>query len=327
LNRGARIPRTPAEVLGHRYGDCKDLALLLTQLLTAAGVDAELALVRSWGPVQHELPSLDQFDHMIVYLKDLSPHLLDPTTKFASMAEEPAWLGGQEALVLRPGAPQFVTIVASAPELEVEVEREVRVEGEHGLTVDEKVLARGRTAWMLREMFSSVEARRRGERLQSWLGGTETRVIELEELGDPEKPLALKVRYRLEGQLHLAGNQLVAKLPSRWERSRLAVQAVEPRSNPFLLRWPATVKSETRFHVPKGFLAVALTPSASQSDAARFGTWALSTEALNQTVTLSFAAERHPGSHPAEAYAAFHKDSLEALAALEQPLVLEKTAH
>src|SRR5207237_601886 len=68
FGRGARIPRAPQEVLRHRYGDCKDHALLLYHLLRNAGTEARLALVRTGSPVRRELPSLDQFDHMVVYL-------------------------------------------------------------------------------------------------------------------------------------------------------------------------------------------------------------------------------------------------------------------
>jgi len=43
FGRGARIPRAPHEVLRHRYGDCKDHALLLYHLLRNAGTEARLA--------------------------------------------------------------------------------------------------------------------------------------------------------------------------------------------------------------------------------------------------------------------------------------------
>ena len=64
------IPRMLAEVLERRYGDCKDKALLLTALLRAAGVPAEVALLDAVLGlyVDPDVPGLGGFDHAIVYV-------------------------------------------------------------------------------------------------------------------------------------------------------------------------------------------------------------------------------------------------------------------
>lgn len=62
------LPWAPAEVLKRGFGDCKDLALLLVELLGRAGVDARLALLDTEGTVDAASPSLAFFDHAIVYV-------------------------------------------------------------------------------------------------------------------------------------------------------------------------------------------------------------------------------------------------------------------
>jgi transglutaminase-like putative cysteine protease len=71
LGSGAFRPRSPAEVLRTRYGDCKDKALLAVALLRAMGIDAAPALVSTrWeGHLDEQLPSPGDFDHAIVRLR------------------------------------------------------------------------------------------------------------------------------------------------------------------------------------------------------------------------------------------------------------------
>lgn len=64
----SHLPRTPAQVWELRYGDCKDKAWLLSELLRAMGISAWPALVNtSMGKsLQELLPSPGLFDHVIV---------------------------------------------------------------------------------------------------------------------------------------------------------------------------------------------------------------------------------------------------------------------
>lgn len=71
LGSGAFRPRSPAEVLHSRYGDCKDKALLAVALLRAMGIDAAPALVSTrWeGHLGEQLPGPGDFDHAVVRLR------------------------------------------------------------------------------------------------------------------------------------------------------------------------------------------------------------------------------------------------------------------
>ena len=59
FGRRARIPNTPSDIARNKYGDCKDHALLLQQMLCSVGVPARLALVNARNPIRQELPSLE----------------------------------------------------------------------------------------------------------------------------------------------------------------------------------------------------------------------------------------------------------------------------
>lgn len=68
LELGGQIPTAPTVVAGRRYGDCKDLSLLLVHLLWQLGVSAYPVLVHSIArkSIADKLPSPNLFNHVIV---------------------------------------------------------------------------------------------------------------------------------------------------------------------------------------------------------------------------------------------------------------------
>ena len=60
-------PRTPAQVLANRYGDCKDKANLLVALLRCQGIDANFVLLNRGSATDVHFPSW-QFNHAIAYV-------------------------------------------------------------------------------------------------------------------------------------------------------------------------------------------------------------------------------------------------------------------
>ncbi|MGC2695871.1 MAG: DUF3857 domain-containing protein [Candidatus Angelobacter sp.] len=77
-------PYPVAQIYARRFGDCKDKASLMIALLRAAGIDAEIALVRtrSLGDVAAEPASIALFNHAIVYVPKYDLWL-DGTAEYA----------------------------------------------------------------------------------------------------------------------------------------------------------------------------------------------------------------------------------------------------
>jgi tetratricopeptide (TPR) repeat protein len=104
------VPRTPAETLKRKYGDCKDKAALLVAMLRAAGLSAHVALLKA-GPgtdVAEDLPGLGSFDHAIVHVEGPTPLWIDPTDEFARAGELPVADQGRLALIASAGAAGLV---------------------------------------------------------------------------------------------------------------------------------------------------------------------------------------------------------------------------
>jgi tetratricopeptide (TPR) repeat protein len=98
---GRYQPHAAAEVLSHRYGDCKDKATLLETFLEAEGMRAQAALINSRMQVEADVPSPLQFDHAITYLElDGQPTWLDSTLGVGPFMYLLPQLRGKQALVV-----------------------------------------------------------------------------------------------------------------------------------------------------------------------------------------------------------------------------------
>jgi transglutaminase-like putative cysteine protease len=77
-------PYPVTQIYARRFGDCKDKASLMIALLKAAGIDAEIALLRtrSLGDVVSEPASIALFNHAIVYVPKYELWL-DGTAEYA----------------------------------------------------------------------------------------------------------------------------------------------------------------------------------------------------------------------------------------------------
>ena len=79
---GSYTPRPPRQVMDHRFGDCKDKALLTVWMLRALGIEAQPALVNTRvtrGLDQYE-PGPGMFDHVVVHARIGGREFwLDPT--------------------------------------------------------------------------------------------------------------------------------------------------------------------------------------------------------------------------------------------------------
>jgi hypothetical protein len=128
---GGYRPHTPQQVIERLWGDCKDKALLLVDLLHEVGIEAypALALLDSRARVDREFPSPYQFNHMIVAVPAaglaLSPDapvaggylFLDATQDTGGLAWLQPAVQDQETLVVRDGKGELVrTPVRSATE-------------------------------------------------------------------------------------------------------------------------------------------------------------------------------------------------------------------
>ena len=169
------VPRTPAEVFERRYGDCKDKALLLTALLRAAGIPAEVALLDAGfgADVDPDVPGFGSFDHAIVYLPGPKPLWIDATDRFSPVGDLPLPDQGRLALVAARGTKSLLrTPVAPASANLTREDRSITVGEDGKVRVVETSELWGSSAHAMRADYSRVEKKEIEERLAGYVRST-----------------------------------------------------------------------------------------------------------------------------------------------------------
>lgn len=323
----ARMPNAASVTLKKQYGDCKDQALLLHQLLRAAGHKSYLTLVNTQWRARDSQPTLDQFNHMVVQVPALGANrLLDPTNQHLDLA---AWqadnLWHSHALVLQPGR---VRLVAPQPfadlaGMKVECKRLLRP-AQDGWNVTETLTLHGYYAAWMRGAFAGLDAASILRRAQNILGkdsSLQLNEFTFETLDDPSHPARLSMEYHLSEALHVEDGQLRATLPALWERDYLSTTFVKDRKTRLVARYPLQLRSEVLIEgVPESVKAslVAL----NRTGGKRFTGWSLSAALRKEGgVAMSFDFEAKAGDHAATDYAAWHEEWSIAKKAWDKPLI------
>ena len=328
FGRRARIPVAAAQTLRNSYGDCKDHALLLMQLLESAGVPAHLALVGAGSALRPGLPSLDQFDHMIVFLPSgKGGTFLDCTGKSADLRSGPPFgLATRQALILDPERPRLETIPDyTAGSSTVNTMRDIVFPNQTDLEVQETVTFRGFAASGMRSALQAVEATNRNrwllQTMTRELPGVDLREANIENVEDPQSPLQLKLHYVVPRRFQTAGGQLIGQLPALWERWFLNSDPVQQRQTPFKVWIPVNFESRVTLTPPAGWR----TSSTPESKLSRpYCTGSASTQLESRKLRLDCRITQRPGQFPATEYRAYLDATSSALALLEQGIVLKK---
>lgn len=156
---GRYQPHRATEVLSNQYGDCKDKHVLLAALLRAIGVRAAPVLISSDEPIDPELPSPEQFDHLITFVQAGRDSLwLDATPGVSPFRFLLYNLRAKQGLVLPEQGPAVLVRAPDSPPFPmytlIEVTGNVTDVGR--LTLGVRYEARGDGEVLLREVFRQV---------------------------------------------------------------------------------------------------------------------------------------------------------------------------
>jgi tetratricopeptide (TPR) repeat protein len=325
----ARRPNAGSDTLRLRYGDCKDTALFMHQLLRAAGIVSHLVLVNTDWKTQAALPTMDQFNHMVIQIPSLGQNwLVDATDKSLALELFPAdGLWHSHGLVLDTAKPHLIEPSAPAPpdSAVVKSHRTVTVDG-HNWNVEETLELTGYYASWMRGAFtglSPTEQRDKAQRILSEQGAAQVHEFRFENLDDVGKPARLVQKYTVRDALTLTDGRQSGALPALWERDYLGTSFVKDRKTDFEWIYPLHVTAEVIAKLLSPLTAGSLDSLAkkSQSD---FCSWSLKPEIRGNEVILKFDFVANPGTHPAARYASFHEAWDTARRAWDKPLSWDK---
>lgn len=218
FGEAAIVPRTPAEVLQRKYGDCKDKSALLVALLRAAGMRADVALLSAGfhTDVGADLPGLGQFNHAIVHVAAANPVWIDATSPETRVGELPLQDQGRLALIANRHATALVTIGSSTAAGNQRIHSvEIRM-SEFGLgEIRETVQASGYLETRMREVYAARDEKSRRENLEAYVKSD----FQAKSLG----PFAVTAKDDFSSPFHLSVHALQAKTVTTMQDEGFAV--------------------------------------------------------------------------------------------------------
>ncbi len=330
FGRRARVPNHAGETLSHHYGDCKDQAVLLHELLALSGVPSHLVLANSAQPVHTNLPSLDQFNHMLVFVPgEQGGRFVDTTGQSVDPFITPSLsLGGRAVLVLDPANPHFADVPPLGPDsARVSIEREVKVTDGTDVLIEEEVTATGVAAAWFRIVLNESDGSSFKTQAQRLLGGgtpaCEVESLEGKGFDDNQEAVRFHFKARIRNQFQRVGERLVGTLPVVWEPFWFAAGSPMERRAPLEIRQPYQVEVQTSLVLPTGYDW----PEARKSAAMRQGDFAdtsMGVSGRGDAWLLTSKCALHTGVFPAVRHEERRQALTEAMRLLAPSVVLEK---
>ncbi len=341
FGKRARIMHPAERTWSQRYGDCKDMSLLLAQLLQSAGVEAHPALVHTSVPLQTDLPSLDQFNHMIVYLPTFrGGSAIDPTSKTGNPLEAvPYGLADRQIYVLDGPRSRIVRLPKyGTGSNRAVVERRVSYDASGTAAIDERAEFHGHLAGAIRGLFQATDVARRATVWSSYLstGGNPAKVrsCKVEHLDDVTRPLIVETRYSVDRALLSAEDAFVGTVPSPIECLWLRPEPIERRRRPLHFEFPLEIDATTTITPPAGrsFASVERLNRVADGailewrvDASLVDASLVDASLVDGALRLHCTVGRRPGSHPPQAYTAFCDAAEQCVDAISPTLVFRPT--
>ncbi len=247
----ARIPLQAKMISENRYGDCKDHSLLAHLLLKSVGIKSHLTLVHTSAPIIDSLPSLDQFDHMILFIPKLrGGTFFDGTGKFSAVTQtSPLNLAGKMALVLDGSSNQLSEIIQDPTfPHSIKSKRSVKLDPHNEqLNVEESITFKGSQAANLRGYFKSLNEAEWKQNLEQLLGhqiGLNIKGLKISSLNNFEAPLILEMKYQVSNTFKNRNGRHESPIPAPWEEFYFAASQSGQRRSPFQIITPMTFESE-----------------------------------------------------------------------------------
>ena len=244
------IPQTAEVTLKEHRGDCKDMALLLKDMLEAIGVKSYLTAIHLTEEGFSHLPTIQQFNHMILYIPKqgkISERWVDATDKTGNDRPVPLDMEGKVALVIDGDQSHVVTtpILEDNQEHQIAIQHDLFIGANGECEFRDSVQLQGKFASAIRNKFFGRDVKDQEKLLEQFLASGVPDVsignIRIENLDQFNKPLIIVNTYLSKGYFGQGGSELKGRFPNVWERSLFKLPKVAKRHHP--IRMP----HETQF--------------------------------------------------------------------------------
>lgn len=235
------IPQTAESTLKQHRGDCKDMALLLKEMLQSIGVKSYLTAIHLTEEGFEQLPTIQQFNHMILYIPkqgNISEMWVDATDKTGNDRPVPLDMEGKVALIIDDDSSRVVTtpILEDNQEHQISVDHRLFIGNDGACEFRDSVALAGKFGSVMRNRFYGRDVKEQEKLMEDFLASGIPDVsignIKIENLTEFNKPLVLVVTYASKGYFGQGGSELKGRFPNVWERSLFKLPKVSKRHHP-----------------------------------------------------------------------------------------------
>ncbi|MGB1032114.1 MAG: transglutaminase-like domain-containing protein, partial [Flavobacteriales bacterium] len=255
---GGFIPRTGAAVCSKRYGDCKDMASIITEMTRLAGVETNLTWIGSrdipYKYTELATPSVD--NHMIAAYKDGDDWLfLDATGSYEYFGQPTAFIQGKEALIrISDSEYEIVEVpIAKAKENERTIKSETYLD-DGVLKSKSSAVLTGYYASAMKGLLERLDADEKEEYLNLYFkqGNNKCKLENIEyTLSEEDRLIEFTFEMSLADYVLNVDDELIVNLNLDKPYSGYAVD--EDRSQSRSFRFESLVAYETSFSIPEGY--------------------------------------------------------------------------
>lgn len=309
------IPHPPSKTHQDKYGDCKDHSLLLHKLLEGVGIRSCLALVHSGLIVCESLPSLDFFNHMIVYVPEINGgQFIDCSDKyFYTLAPVPYGLNGNTALILDRENPRLAKLPDyPADSNRISSERSLTINNDLTISVKEKLIFYGYYRAFMRSFLAHQESRHRKEAIleRMKLSGLSIELtnLNIDHVDEVNEPLTLHLEYEVTDCIQSIASMVSGKLPCPWEKFNLEVQHVDDRANPFVIHFPIEFTASIHLTYPENWELTEIFHEG-YDESTDFGSCKVTTRKGENDLHIDYTLNRFVGEYEATRYGEFRMSS------------------
>jgi hypothetical protein len=262
------IPQTAEVTLKERRGDCKDMALLLKEMLEAIGVKSHLVAIHLTEEGFEQLPTIQQFNHMILYIPKqdkISERWIDATDKTGNDRPVPLDMEGKVALIIDDDNSKVVTtpILEDNQEHQIAIEHRLHIGTDGACEFRDSVTLQGKFASAIRNKFFSHDVKEQESLLEDFLASGVPDVsignVKIENLNEFNKPLIIVNTYASKGYFGQGGSELKGRFPNVWERSLFKIPKVSKRHHPIRMPHETQFSYTLKVTAPSGH-TVTITP-------------------------------------------------------------------
>ncbi len=259
-------PYPAPSVFARKFGDCKDKAMLLSVMLSVAGIKSHPVLLRTRrnGRISTRIPSLAPFDHAILYVPSLKLWL-DPTATRSAARDLPYADQGVMALIIDGGAGRLVTTpVLPASANRVRRMLTVHLDARGAARVQETWIVRGQEASWWRRRFAdpALRSEEYGKLISQTFLRARVTSVTISNADELERPLKITARYLVPGFARVRGRTLTFDLALDTSSRTSRFASLARRKQPLEYSYPWEIRTDVVLQAPKGYRVMAAPGSA-----------------------------------------------------------------